>query len=239
MAPQIKDNEEYYKILGLPKTASEEDIKRGYRKAALKWHPDKNPDNKEHAEQMFKEVAGAYAVLSDPNKKIIYDQYGKAGLDGSSYEDGGIFEGIPNPFSKNPFGSGDIHPIILSTEDAMKVFNRVFGDKDPFADFDDLFGPKPGDKKGGFFGGLFGGGEPVDPFANMGDGSKVTKTSGTGGGTAGYSTSKKTVVVNGKKTIVTEKTVRKADGTSETTKMEADGPPEKEGQENEQGCIVM
>ncbi|KAL7991875.1 hypothetical protein Chor_016131 [Crotalus horridus] len=73
---------EYYEALGLPKTASLDDIKKAYRKKALRWHPDKNPENKQCAEQRFKEIAEAYEVLSDKNKRDVYDIYGKDGLMG-------------------------------------------------------------------------------------------------------------------------------------------------------------
>ncbi|XP_053139348.1 uncharacterized protein LOC128339441 isoform X3 [Hemicordylus capensis] len=73
---------EYYEALGLPRSASVDDIKKAYRKKALKWHPDKNPENKQYAEQRFKEIAEAYEVLSDKNKRDIYDRYGKDGLMG-------------------------------------------------------------------------------------------------------------------------------------------------------------
>lgn len=68
---------DYYSILGIEKGASEEDIKKAYRKQALKWHPDKNKSP--HAEEKFKEVAEAYEVLSDPKKRDIYDQFGEEG----------------------------------------------------------------------------------------------------------------------------------------------------------------
>uniref|UniRef100_A0A4W5P1Q0 J domain-containing protein n=1 Tax=Hucho hucho TaxID=62062 RepID=A0A4W5P1Q0_9TELE len=66
---------DYYKILGIVKGAADEDIKKAYRKQALKWHPDKN--KAANAEEKFKEIAEAYEVLSDPKKREIYDQYGE------------------------------------------------------------------------------------------------------------------------------------------------------------------
>jgi DnaJ family protein B protein 4 len=66
-------NKDYYKILDIPKNASDKDIKKAYRKLALKWHPDKNPDNKEAAEEKFKDVAEAYSILSDQQKRELYD----------------------------------------------------------------------------------------------------------------------------------------------------------------------
>merc|ERR1712076_161339 len=76
-----KIKEDFYKTLGLDKNASETDIKKAYRKLALKWHPDKNPDNKEVAEEKFKQIAEAYDVLSHKEKRDIYDKYGHKGLD--------------------------------------------------------------------------------------------------------------------------------------------------------------
>ncbi|XP_044084879.1 dnaJ homolog subfamily B member 7 [Neovison vison] len=73
---------DYYEVLGVQRYASPEDIKKAYRKVALKWHPDKNPENKEEAERKFKEVAEAYAVLSNNEKRDIYDKYGQEGLNG-------------------------------------------------------------------------------------------------------------------------------------------------------------
>ncbi|KAI4806319.1 hypothetical protein KUCAC02_017148 [Chaenocephalus aceratus] len=71
---------EYYQMLGVQKNASQDDIKKAYRKSALKWHPDKNPDNKDEAEKRFKEISEAYEVLSDEDKRNTYDRYGKEGL---------------------------------------------------------------------------------------------------------------------------------------------------------------
>ncbi|NWH60847.1 DNJB8 protein, partial [Geococcyx californianus] len=65
---------DYYKVLGLQKNASQDDVKKSYRKLALKLHPDKNPNNKEEAEKKFKEITEAYKVLSDPQKRLLYDK---------------------------------------------------------------------------------------------------------------------------------------------------------------------
>lgn len=85
----MADKRDYYEVLGVDKSASKDDIKKAYRKLAVKYHPDRNPGNKE-AEEKFKEATEAYEVLSDDQKRPIYDQYGHAGLDGMG---GGGFNG--------------------------------------------------------------------------------------------------------------------------------------------------
>ena len=80
---------DYYEILGLAKNASEEEIKKAYRKLAIKYHPDKNPDDKT-AEDKFKEAAEAYEILSNPDKRQRYNQYGHAGVGGASQGHGGM-----------------------------------------------------------------------------------------------------------------------------------------------------
>src|SRR5262244_4517196 len=78
---------DYYGVLAVPRTASDEEIKKAYRKLALQYHPDRNPGNKQ-AEDKFKEVSEAYQVLSDPQKRAQYNQFGHA-----AFGDGGPFAG--------------------------------------------------------------------------------------------------------------------------------------------------
>ena len=86
---------DYYEILGVSKNANEADIKKAYKKAALKHHPDRNPNNKEAAEAKFKEISKAYQVLSDPSKRRTYDQFGEEGINGDS---GAGFDADFSPF---------------------------------------------------------------------------------------------------------------------------------------------
>lgn len=102
---------DYYTILDIPKTASADEIKKAYRKKALKYHPDKNPDDAE-AEKKFKDVSEAYEVLSDENKRKIYDQYGEEGLKGFA-GGGAAGGGGPQGFS--------------SMEEALRTFMGAFG----------------------------------------------------------------------------------------------------------------
>jgi len=83
---------DYYEILGVPKGASAEEIKKAYRQLALKYHPDRNQGNKKESEEKFKEISEAYAVLSDPQKRSVYDQYGHTGFD-QRYTTEDIFRG--------------------------------------------------------------------------------------------------------------------------------------------------
>ncbi|MEW6261334.1 MAG: molecular chaperone DnaJ [Thermodesulfobacteriota bacterium] len=88
---------DYYEILGVSRNASESEIKTAYRKLAVTYHPDKNPDNKE-AEEKFKEAAEAYEVLRDPQKRQIYDQFGHQGLEGAGFSGFRGFEDIFSSF---------------------------------------------------------------------------------------------------------------------------------------------
>ncbi len=99
---------DYYEVLGVDRSASADDIKKAYRKLAIKYHPDKNPGNKE-AEEKFKEAAEAYSVLSDAEKKARYDQFGHAGVEGAGPDFSGGFgnlNDILNDLFGGAFGGG-------------------------------------------------------------------------------------------------------------------------------------
>ena len=104
----MANKRDYYEVLGVDKNASAEDIKKAYRKMAVKYHPDKNPGNKE-AEEKFKEAAEAYSVLSDADKKARYDQFGHAGVEGAGPDFSGGFgnlNDILNDLFGGAFGGG-------------------------------------------------------------------------------------------------------------------------------------
>ena len=124
----MAEKRDYYEVLGVNKNATDEELKKAYRKLAKKYHPDANPDNKEEAEAKFKEVNEAYENLSDPQKRRMYDQFGHNGPQGFGGGAGGPFGGQGGYYSYN--GSGF----------------------DGFSDFGDL-----GDIFSSFFGGGFGG----------------------------------------------------------------------------------
>src|SRR6478752_1167364 len=102
---------DYYEILGVSKSSSAEEIKKAYRKIAIKYHPDKNPDDPS-AEEKFKEAAEAYEILSSPEKKQRYDQFGHQGV-------GGGFGG----------GGG------MNMDDIFSQFGDIFGGGSPFESF--------------------------------------------------------------------------------------------------------
>ena len=99
----MAEKRDYYEVLGLKKGASDDEIKKAFRKMAMKYHPDKNPGDKE-AEEKFKEVNEAYSVLSDPDKKSKYDRFGHAGVDPNGFGGAGGFGG----FGGGGFGFDDI-----------------------------------------------------------------------------------------------------------------------------------
>lgn len=85
------EHQDYYKILGVERDATADEIKKAYRKLAVKYHPDRNPDNVKEAEEKFKELSEAFEVLSDPNKRAAYDRYGYEGVRGQ-FRGGGGFD---------------------------------------------------------------------------------------------------------------------------------------------------
>ena len=107
---------DYYEVLGVDRNVSQSDLKKAFKRLAIKYHPDKNPGNKE-AEDKFKEAAEAYEILSDPSKRTTYDQFGHQGVNSS--------------FGQSGFRNVDINDI----------FNNIFGGDEIFGDiFGDIFG---------------------------------------------------------------------------------------------------
>ena len=106
----MADKRDYYEVLGIQKGASDDDIKQAYRKAALKWHPDRwvngTDAEKKTAEEKFKEASEAYSVLSDPDKKAKYDQFGFAGVDGQAGPDFSGGFGNLDDLLRDLFGGG-------------------------------------------------------------------------------------------------------------------------------------
>ncbi|KAF3529789.1 hypothetical protein DY000_02043635 [Brassica cretica] len=114
---------DYYKVLQVDRSAKDEDLKKAYRKLAMKWHPDKNPNNKKEAEAKFKQISEAYDVLSDPQKRAIYDQYGEEGLN--------IQAPPPGP-GRFPGGSDRGASFRFNGRSADDIFSEFFGFSRPF-----------------------------------------------------------------------------------------------------------
>lgn len=134
---------DYYNILKVNKNATEDDLKKSYRRLAMKWHPDKNPNNKTEAEAKFKRISEAYEVLSDPKKRATYDQYGEEGL-----------KDMPPPGNSGPpFGNDSAGPNGFNPRNAEDIFAEFFGSS-PFG-----FGSSGPGRSSRFHsdGGVFGG----------------------------------------------------------------------------------
>ena len=111
---------DYYEVLGVSKTATDDELKKAYRKLAKKYHPDANPDNPKEAEAKFKEVNEAYEVLSDSNKRKMYDQFGTADPSAAGFNGAG-----------GPFGGGSYYSYTSSGFDDFgdlgDIFSSFFG----------------------------------------------------------------------------------------------------------------
>ena len=108
----MSEKRDCYEVLGVERAATPDEIKSAYRKAALKWHPDRNPQKKQEAEEKFREATESYSILSEPQKRAAYDRYGFAGLSRGGF-DGGVNQTI------------------------FDEFQDIFGD---FFGFEDIFG---------------------------------------------------------------------------------------------------
>jgi molecular chaperone DnaJ len=113
---------DYYEVLGLKREATPDEIKSAFRQLAKKWHPDRNPDSKLEAEEKFKEIAEAYSVLSDEQKRAQYDQFGHAGVTGGSADFHGVsVEDILNQFFGGRAGMGGVGGV------GGSIFDDMFG----------------------------------------------------------------------------------------------------------------
>jgi len=191
--------EDYYDILGVSKDCSTKDIKKAYRKLALKWHPDKNKGNEKEAQEKFKKIAEAYSVLSDPDKRKQYD----------------------NPSSGFDFGD-------FGFQNAESIFKAFFGDENPFAGMMGGFGSDPFSSGHDPFGGFGGMGSGFGGFGGFGDGMSSVFSSSSGGtsvfsssfssggggsGIVSKSSSSVTTIDNqGRRVMKTTTRIQKADG---------------------------
>ncbi|KAK4743638.1 hypothetical protein SAY87_009950 [Trapa incisa] len=138
---------DYYKILGVDRSAKDDDLKKAYRKLAMKWHPDKNPNNKKEAEAKFKQISEAYDVLSDPQKRAIYDQFGEEGLKGQ----------MPPPDAGGPGGTTFFSqgegptPFRFNPRNADDIFAEFFGFSSPFGGMGGGCGSGTGGMRGSRF----------------------------------------------------------------------------------------
>ncbi|XP_047334896.1 dnaJ homolog subfamily B member 13-like [Impatiens glandulifera] len=137
---------DYYKVLQVDRNAKDDELKKAYRKLAMKWHPDKNPNNKKEAEAKFKQISEAYDVLSDSQKRSVYDQFGEEGLKGQ----------VPPPGAGGFPGSSDgggPTSFRFNARSADDIFHEFFGFSNPFG-MADMGSTRP--STSGFPRGVFG-----------------------------------------------------------------------------------
>ncbi|XP_004473476.1 dnaJ homolog subfamily B member 8 [Dasypus novemcinctus] len=202
----------YYEVLGVQACASQEDIRKAYRKLALRWHPDKNPDSKEEAEKRFKQVSEAYEVLSDAKKRALYDRAGRDGWRAGS--------GASGP-CRSPFDAG------YTFRNPEDIFREFFGGLDPFS-FDFWDGPLGGGREGRGLRGAFPAGfgefpafaEAFSAFDGLGRGRSAFSSAAFGGSGSGFkSVMSSTEMVNGRK-VTTKRIVENG---QERVEVEEDG----------------
>ncbi|KAM0921075.1 hypothetical protein ACQ4PT_006997 [Festuca glaucescens] len=133
---------DYYKVLQVERGSSDDELKKAYRKLAMKWHPDKNPNSKKEAEAKFKQISEAYEVLSDSQKRAVYDQYGEEALKGQA----------PPPGAGGPSGSsyygGDGSTFQFNPRSADDIFAEFFGFSSPFSGMGGMGGMGGGAERG-------------------------------------------------------------------------------------------
>jgi curved DNA-binding protein len=136
---------DYYEILGVSRNATEKELKEAYRRLVRKYHPDLNPNNKEEAEKIFREINEAYEVLSDPEKRKLYDKYGHNWKNFSQFKD---YENIYQQYNKG----GQYSYRSKATQDLEEILNEIFGKSKSspfefFFDLSDVFNKAGGSKR--------------------------------------------------------------------------------------------
>eukprot|EP00906_Rhabdomonas_costata_P014524 RCo020878 len=181
---------DYFQILGVSRDASADDIKKAYRRLAIKYHPDKNPDSKEEAEKMFKEISEAYQVLSDPQKKAAYLNPAPS----EDFQGYGGFSPMPSGGAYWPGG----YAYAPMFQDPFELFRQFFGTQDPFQEVEPYgFGPAFA---------------PMSAFSGMfGSPGTFTASSSSGGRTTTVSTESR--MENGRMVTRAVKRVQHPDGT--------------------------
>ncbi|KAF8525953.1 hypothetical protein BU17DRAFT_83457 [Hysterangium stoloniferum] len=160
---------DYYAILGVPKDADEDALKRAYKKMALKWHPDRNPSNTEEASKQFKEVSEAFEVLTDGNKRAVYDQFGEEGLKGGGLPPGAGAGAGPGGFPGGGFGgfpAGNTFTFSSTGGPGLGGHGRGFSPSDPQAIFEQFFRGFGGNM-GGMQGATYNQDDDMTGFSNI------------------------------------------------------------------------